>query len=91
MGPVFCAEAVNSERYIRKLACGSCINGIRRKLLKTLPSNIYNPVSHTGANEDNIKVDVEEIGYKFFDWIRLAQDMEQWRAVLNKVITFRVP
>jgi hypothetical protein len=40
---------------------------------------------------DNIKMDRREIGWDGMDWINLAQDMDQWRALVNAVITFRVP
>jgi hypothetical protein len=33
--------------------------------------------------EDNIKMDLEEIGFGNVDWIRLAQDRDRWRALLN--------
>jgi hypothetical protein len=41
--------------------------------------------------EDNIKIDFREIGWGRMDWIDLAQDMDQWRAVLNTVMNIRVP
>jgi transposase len=37
---------------------------------------------------DNIKMDLREIGW---DWIDLAQDGDQWRALLNTVMNLRVP
>jgi hypothetical protein len=39
---------------------------------------------------DNIKIDVREIGWDGVDWIDMAQDREQWRALVNTVLTFRV-
>jgi hypothetical protein len=41
--------------------------------------------------EDNIKMDLEEIGIDGVNWIRLAQDRVQWRAFVNTVMNFRVP
>jgi hypothetical protein len=41
--------------------------------------------------EDNIKMDLGEIGFGDMDWIRLAQDRDSWRAPVNKVMSFRVP
>jgi hypothetical protein len=40
---------------------------------------------------DNIKIDLREIGWDDRDWIDLAQDMDQWRDLMNTVINLRVP
>jgi hypothetical protein len=40
---------------------------------------------------DNIKVDVREIGLGSVDWIRLGQDRDRWRAVVNTTMNLRVP
>jgi hypothetical protein len=40
---------------------------------------------------DNIKIDPREIGWDYVDWIELAQDRDQWRALVNTVINHRVP
>jgi hypothetical protein len=41
--------------------------------------------------EDNIKLDLREIGIDGANWIQLAQYRVQWRAFLNTVINLRVP
>jgi hypothetical protein len=41
--------------------------------------------------EDNIKMDLREIGIDGANWILLAQDRVQWRAFLNTVMNLRVP
>jgi hypothetical protein len=41
--------------------------------------------------EDNIKMDLREIGWRGMDWIHVAQDRDQWRALVNTVMNLRVP
>jgi hypothetical protein len=40
---------------------------------------------------DNIKMNLREIGWDGTDWIELAQDRDQWRALLNTVTNLQVP
>ncbi|KAJ4431503.1 hypothetical protein ANN_20101 [Periplaneta americana] len=41
--------------------------------------------------EDNIKMDLREVGYDGRDWINLAQDRDQWRAYVRAAMNLRVP
>ena len=41
--------------------------------------------------EDNIKMDLQEVGCRDVDWIELAQDMDRWREIVNVVLNLRVP
>jgi hypothetical protein len=41
--------------------------------------------------EDNIKMELQEVGGGHGDWMELAQDRDRWRALVGTVRDFRVP
>ena len=41
--------------------------------------------------EDNIKMDIQEVGCGFMDSIKVAGDRDRWRALVNAVMNRRVP
>ena len=41
--------------------------------------------------EDNIKVDLQEVGGGCGDWMESAQDRERWQALVSTVMKFRIP
>jgi hypothetical protein len=41
--------------------------------------------------DDNIKMDLQEVGFGVMDWIELAQDMDTWRALVTAVMNLGVP
>jgi hypothetical protein len=40
--------------------------------------------------EDNIRMDLQEVGCRGMDWNGLAQDRDRWRAIVNVVMDFRI-
>jgi hypothetical protein len=54
--------------------------------------NIWRPLGRPRRRwEDNIKMDIREIGFGDVDWIHWAQDRDRWRALVNTVMNLRVP
>ena len=41
--------------------------------------------------DDNIKMDLHEVGCGGIDWIDLAQDRDRWQALVSAVMNLRVP
>jgi hypothetical protein len=41
--------------------------------------------------EDNIKLDVQDVGCRSMDWVDLAQNRDSWRANVNAVMNLRLP
>jgi hypothetical protein len=46
---------------------------------------------HRRRWEDNIKMDLQEVGCGYMDWIGLAQDRDRWRALVDAVMNLQVP
>ena len=40
---------------------------------------------------NNIRMDLQEVGCGYMDWIRLAQDRDRWRKLVSAVMKIRVP
>jgi hypothetical protein len=41
--------------------------------------------------EDNIKMDLQDVGWRGMDWIDMAQDRDRWQALVNVVMNLQVP
>jgi hypothetical protein len=41
--------------------------------------------------EGNIRMELRKVGWESVDWIPLAQDKEEWQAVVNTVMNLRIP
>ena len=44
-----------------------------------------------GVDVYNIRMDLQEVGCGYVDWIGLAQDRDRWRTLVSAVISLRVP
>ena len=64
--------------------------GVHRVLVGTLEGK--RPLGRPRRRwEDNIKMDLQEVGESCWDWMELAQDRDRWRALVGTVRNFRVP
>jgi hypothetical protein len=74
---------------------GACsTNGENRNAYKILVGNPEGkrPLGRPRRKwEDNIKLDIREIGRGGVDWIDLAQDRDKWKVLVNTVMNLRVP
>jgi hypothetical protein len=52
---------------------------------------VYCIVLNQARWEDNIMMDLREVGYESMDWIDLAEDRDRWRTFVNAVMNLRVP
>jgi len=73
-------------------ACGAYEGG-RGGRIGTLWGNLRER-DHWGDpgadGEDNIKMDLQDVGCVGMDWIEMAQDRDRWWALVNAVMNFRV-
>jgi hypothetical protein len=73
-------------------ACST--NGEKRVAYRILVGNpeVKRPLGRPRRRlVDNIKMDLREIGWDGMDWIDLAQDRDQWKALVNAVMNLRAP
>jgi len=71
-------------------ACGAYGGGLNRGLVGKL--EVKRPLGRPRRRwEDNIKMDLQELGGGCGDWTELAQDRDRWRALVSTVLNLRVP
>jgi hypothetical protein len=49
------------------------------------------PLGRFRRRWEDVRVDLREIGWEGVDWMHLAQDRDQWRAVVNRAMNLLVP
>jgi hypothetical protein len=49
------------------------------------------PLGRPRRSWEDIKMDLREIGFGDVDWVHWAQDRDRWRALVNTVMSLRVP
>ena len=67
---------------------GCSAYGEKRVLYRVL---VGKPEGKRRRWEDNIKMDLNELGCEGVDWIEQAQDMDRWRTLVNAVMNPRFP
>ena len=71
-------------------ACGAYGGGVHRFLVGKPEGK--GPLGRPRRRwEDNIKMDLQEVGGGWEDWMELAQDRDRWRALVSTVMNLRVP
>jgi len=63
----------------------------RRGVYRVLVGKPEGKRPHRRRWEDNIKMDIQEVGCGVIEWIELTQGRDRWRALLNAVMSLRVP
>jgi hypothetical protein len=63
-----------------------CIQGLNGKLKRMRPRG-----RPRRRQEDNIKMDLKEVGCGDRDWIDLAQDRDRWQALVNAMMNLPAP
>jgi len=77
-------------RWVGHVACMGERRGVYRVLVRK-PEGKRQLGKPRRRWEENIKLNLQEVGRGSMDWIELAQDRERWRALVNAVINLRVP
>ena len=88
--PIYYATVTNSVRWaghVARMEEGKSVH----KVLVGKPEG-KRPLGRPRRRwDDNIKMDLEEVGRGCGDWMELAQDRDRWRALVSTVMNFLVP
>ena len=88
-------RSLNIFRLIksRRLRCaGHVTREVRALKISTVKSTGKRPLRRPRCRwEDNIRMDLKEIGVNKRNWVDLAQDRDYWRALVNAALNLLVP
>ena len=77
-------------RWVGHVACMGEDNGVHRVLVGKPEGK--RPLGRPRSRwEDNMKMDLQEVGGGRGDWMELGQDRDRWRALVGTARDFRVP
>ena len=79
-------------RPVNRSSSGLQENKSKARLRNWDPNIIYRPLGRPRRRwSDNIRMDLQDLGCGYMDWIELAQDRERWRTLVSAVMNLRVP
>ena len=84
------SDLYSSPNIVRHVAC----KGEERAVYRILVGNSEgkSPLGRPRRRwMDNIRMDLQEVGCGYVDWIGLAQDRDRWRTLVSAVMNLRVP
>jgi hypothetical protein len=85
--PKYVGDKILNAGHVARMGEG---RGVPRVLVEKLEGK--GPLGRPRRRwEDNIKMDLQEVGGSCGDWMELAQDRERWRAFVGTVRDLRVP
>jgi hypothetical protein len=83
-------RVIKSRRRTGHVARMGARRGVYRVLVRK-PEGKRPPGRTKRRREDNIKIDLQELGCLVMDWIELLQDRDIWRTLVSAVMNLRVP
>jgi hypothetical protein len=96
LNDLYCSSSIlrviksNDMKLVRHVARMRYTRGIYR-IFVGKPEGKRPPGRHRRGWDDNITMDLQEVGLGGIDWIELAKDRDRWQALVTAVMNLRVP